>query len=257
MAASNRLKICTPFFQGISQETEASVKALQATGIACEWETSQTTYIARGRNCCIVGGENSKVHPALPDFSHFLMLDSDIAFQPQQIFRLFKRDKDIVSGAYVSRSQPEAWTAGKWGEIPGDTRWIGKDQKGCVEVEWCGAGFLLIKREVLEALEFPWFRHLVRHIDTQGEAHAIECGEDQGFCNMAIEAGFKVWLDCDCQVQHLVDRQQAYGARQQAPGGGIDKLLLGIHKQLNGIGRDVEVLEEVIKAMAAQLAERG
>jgi GT2 family glycosyltransferase len=59
--------------------------------------------------------------------------------------------------------------------------------------DWVGAGALLVRRRVLEALSpGPWFVS-----DATGE------NEDLAFCARARSAGFAVWLDGRVEVPHL------------------------------------------------------
>lgn len=59
-------------------------------------------------------------------------------------------------------------------------------------IDGAGAGILLIKRHVLEALEWPWFKC---HERSAG-------GEDFYFLEKAKAAGFQAWGDLSVQCQH-------------------------------------------------------
>ena len=65
----------------------------------------------------------------------------------------------------------------------------GKD--GAIPVVSAGAGGIVIKRKVVEALQDPWF-------ERQGKV-----GEDHLFCKKAREAGFGVYAALDVPIDHL------------------------------------------------------
>src|SRR5208283_5741689 len=62
-----------------------------------------------------------------------------------------------------------------------------------VEVDACGAGFLLISREALLKIGAPWFQ--------QTQAY----GEDFFFCAKAASVGLKVYVDTRVKCLHMTD----------------------------------------------------
>jgi len=80
-----------------------------------------------------------------------------------------------------------------------DDKYIEHGGKGIQEVAWTGAGLIMIKREVVESLLFPWFRHKWMRTDTE----AWQTPEDVGFCLYAREHGYKIYLDHSCKINHL------------------------------------------------------
>lgn len=116
-------------------------------------------------------GRNSLVNMFLKtDYTHFFFIDSDIAFDAEEAIKMLTADKDVLCGAYPRkyldwRNIREA--AIKGGSIQDmksealqhvvnfidDDRRPPIDKQGCVEVEYSGTGFMLIKREVFETLK--------------------------------------------------------------------------------------------------------
>ena len=128
--------------------------------------------------------------------THLLFVDSDnVPFDnPLPMVEL---DLDIVGGVYpMWRIDHFEWLAmekqkdGHYKTIPGDKR------KGVVEVDGLGAGCMMIKREVLEALEAP-FKDKIRPDGTR------EVGHDYYFCERAKAKGFKVYANWDVLVDHV------------------------------------------------------
>ena len=90
------------------------------------------------------------------------------------------------------------------------------------EVDAVGFGALLMKMDVLDGMEFPWFKF-------------DDCGEDIYFCVRAKEHGFKVWLDPTYVLghigepniigkaefdKHMAENEAEYGERKRIPLGG-------------------------------------
>jgi hypothetical protein len=120
--------------------------------------------------------------------SHVLFIDSDMRFPSDTLERLLKHDVDIVGANCVQRTQKQ-FTARKNGEFVSS---IGKT--GIEEVDTLGFGVTLIKAEVFEKMEEPWF-----HTPFDGNKHV---GEDVYFSTMAGKNGYKIYIDHDLS-QHI------------------------------------------------------
>ena len=127
--------------------------------------------------------------------SHILYLDSDMRFPPDTLNRLLARDKAIVGSNAVTRKGFIRPYAGGFDGLPV----YSNGKSGIEKVMTVGAGILLIRREVFEAMKKPWFM-----FPWMGErlGHG---GEDAYFCRMAAEAGFDTWIDHDLtqEVRHI------------------------------------------------------
>ena len=89
-------------------------------------------------------------HPA--NYTHFLYGDDDNVPEKDALVRLLETGEPVISGLYVTRSgkpEPVAYRM----DATGHLACISGYRKGdVVEVEGAGAGFLLVKREVLEKI---------------------------------------------------------------------------------------------------------
>lgn len=151
-----------------------------------------------------------------PHSEWLLFVDSDMLPPPDTVPRLLSHDVDIVGGLYVSRYPPLKAEAGhltgtlsapedplKPTEVPEfpykeldlETEITG----GLVEVDFIGAGCLLIRRHVLEAVGSPWF---VQN-DGRYNAHTSGEAEDFNFIARAKTAGFRVYCDTGLHCGHL------------------------------------------------------
>ena len=150
---------------------------------------------------------------------YFLWLDSDMRFPKETIGHLIARDKPIVAANYATRRMPVKPVAmmdekGKIGRV-----YTAPDSEGLQPVDYVGMGVLMVKREVFEKMEQPWF---AIPYSTKGD-HYI--GEDVFFCTKAREAGFEVLVDHDLShhVKHIgtfeYSHEGAWGMKEQLEGG--------------------------------------
>ena len=128
--------------------------------------------------------------------SHILFIDADMRFPKDSIRRLLAWDADIVASNYSTRKlplQPVAFKDDTTSERVHTEEW----SSGLQEVAAIGMGLMLIKAEVFQKMEKPWF-----HIHYQ---NGVYSGEDIWFCRSARETGFKVMLDHDIShhVRHI------------------------------------------------------
>lgn len=136
------------------------------------------------------------------EYDYMMWIDSDVQYKPRDVYQLIEDDKDIVTGL-VPIGLDERVAVGKYilsedgkpgmAYVKGTVDWT-----GLAEMDFCGFAFVLIKRGVFEAIEYPWFQ-TVRV--TYG-GHDINTSEDVGFCYRAKLAGFQVWADPRVRVGH-------------------------------------------------------
>jgi hypothetical protein len=154
------------------------------------------------RNYC-VSGKNYSRFQKMP-FDYYLSVDADISFTLDKVYDLIKCDKRVVSASYLRRSVEfkNRIVAGNWTEKPGltsDDKFLPDIRAGLQLVDWVGMGCCLIKREVFESLEYPYFRHDI--IDNAaGERFILT--DDIGFCKILGENGILVYVDTNCTVNH-------------------------------------------------------
>ena len=139
--------------------------------------------------------------------------DSDHVVQPDTLARLLDTRLDVVSAFYVGRASrgvdvdghrlehefaPEAGVVGGSTLDPTRRNMIARlqqsfEQGAVCEVEWAGAGAMLVQRHVLEKVSPPWFYR------------RAEGGEDEDvwFCEKVRAAGFKVHVHCGARVGHM------------------------------------------------------
>jgi hypothetical protein len=122
--------------------------------------------------------------------THMLWLDSDLKFPENALFRLLNWDKPVVGCNYPHRRFPIRHTAfkivGKGHDREADVMCRTTDDKsGLEEVEGIGFGMLLMRTNVLDQIERPWFEM------PEG------VGEDICFCRKLTAAGIPIYCDHD------------------------------------------------------------
>ncbi|CAK0764356.1 hypothetical protein CCP3SC15_300017 [Gammaproteobacteria bacterium] len=216
------VKICTVFYNEWQQDPvtgiitpndpalpiEESIAALRSDAFTWQWRRARATYIHKGRNSLINLGQKNRLEQIPPEtFTHYLFIDSDVhGFEYGQIDRLLNYNLPIVSGAYLERKNQECFCAGRFPKPPKDQgEFTPATSTGLKNVDWVGAGFLLIKREIFERLKYPWFRFgEVYYTDDTKRRCILEEPEDLTFCRKARAAGYSIYLDCDCRIEHAL-----------------------------------------------------
>lgn len=143
--------------------------------------------------------ENQLVKDFLDDksFTHLFMTEMDMVLPYYTIVKLMELDKDMASGVYFLRaSRPEFLGKPCLYKRPAMLH-VNKVEEGNpyaqsqvglfpttepFRVDCSGVGCVLIKRNVLETLQYPWF-----------DLSATKYGSDMYFYKHAADAGFELW----------------------------------------------------------------
>ena len=146
-------------------------------------------------------------------YDYLMWIDSDIVFKLENIVRLLSHKKDIICGLYFAKSPPHFAVAGFYDldKICNGFPKLTKEQiesKQVVEVDWAGCGFLLMKREIIEKMEYPWFDMRVIDLKKPEERSGgfkIKkeiLSEDISFCTKMKEVGYKIFADTSILLKH-------------------------------------------------------
>jgi len=205
------IKICTPIYSDITDQHKLSlVEMTNEKLVDFEYVQCRSCLPALARNTMVNEGKSTLIKQQLTSkYSHYLFIDYDIEWTSEVIIKLLSLGLPIVSGAYVSRSNNRCYQAGAYSMVagnPGDLIPLNAP-KGIYKVSWVGAGFLLVSKEALEVMEYPWFRHVTipymhKREDGMIECHQFECNEDVGFCMVSKAAGMDVYVDTSAFVNH-------------------------------------------------------
>lgn len=121
----------------------------------------------------------------IPKPTHILFFDSDVVPRPNTLEKLLLHDKDIVAGVYPMLLRGKlCWSVSRE-ELFKPVRWLPDNPFKAIS---CGCGVILIKYQVFEKLEWPYWKNVY--------APGIKVmQEDIYFCEKARTAGFDIWCD--------------------------------------------------------------
>lgn len=137
------------------------------------------------------------------DATHLFFIDADTVPPPDALDKLLKADKDIISGLTPiiehdpNRANDSSGFYKKWNCVGEDDQLL-KPNMGIVPIKGAGGSCILIKREVFEGMEYPWYKFATE--DDNGKK--VEISEDIYFVIMAISKGFKPFADTSVIAKH-------------------------------------------------------
>ena len=144
------------------------IKHLGNKGFTVKFCNTYSRNIYEVRNKCLLGkpedGKDQKVFDGL-EYDYILWLDDDVIFSPSDFDKLYKEDKDVMSGLYLMSNNTHFAAVEFWDEeyfkSNGSFEFLHKTDIRTrllpFKVEYVGFGFLLIKRGVFEQISYPWF----------------------------------------------------------------------------------------------------
>ena len=115
--------------------------SLLARNQGIEWTVDtmvNESLIPRGRNNLVA----KFLHNTTA--THLMFIDADIRWHPEYVFKMLNANKDVICGLYPMKSIPPRFVINA---LPG-----GAKEGDLEEVATAGTGFMLIKRECLEAM---------------------------------------------------------------------------------------------------------
>lgn len=131
----------------------------------------------------------------IPPPTHILFIDSDVLPRKSTLEKLLELDKDIVTGVYpMTTSGGLFWSVSR--EEPFEAVAINELPTNPFKVKFCGFGVVLVRFEVFEKLEWPYW-------DNEFKPGTIVKGEDIYFCEKARKAGFDIWCDPKVKCNHI------------------------------------------------------
>ena len=170
-----------------------------------------------------------------PTATHFLFVDADIGFEPDQVFRLIESGADMVAGVYpikrVNWEKAQRAIETKRTDLPSasldyvleinDPDHVAV-VNGFTRVRYAGTGFLMIRRHVFEKMcahpAYASLQFLREHsLDAlSGSANRFalfECmidpatgtylSEDFAFCKRWTDIGGEIWADLESRLDHV------------------------------------------------------
>lgn len=135
--------------------------------------------------------------------THIFSVDDDMVFPPETLTKMIAHDKEVVGVVAHSRSLPPMPVVEFLDDEEKSTadRLLGKHDipEELFEVKAVGGGVNLIKTEVFEKIEKPWY-------DTETHEFGMtKMGEDSWFCRQVRKAGITIYCDPTITIGHIGD----------------------------------------------------
>jgi hypothetical protein len=216
------LAVGTPMYGGwcCSEYT----KAMLSLKGSMEAYKHEMTGIFVGNESLIQRARNKIAHIFLEttNASHLLFMDADQSFEPADIVKLIKADKDVIAGIVPMKGiNWDRIRVAVRNDVAQLDRMAGifnirtmpghnmLDKFQPFQVQYAGTGYMLIKREVFELL----YPKVASYTDRGGakiknyfSAEIIGeelLSEDFHFCHLLRENGGTVWAAPWCEVEHF------------------------------------------------------
>jgi hypothetical protein len=235
MSKTPSLFVATPMYGGMCIGNYAA--ALMQLPLKLSAAGMKMYYTYMMNESLITRARNSLAYDFLAsDATHLLFIDADIGFRPDDIPEMVRRDVDICCGLYpkkeihwqrvadaVARGVPTPELKEHTGtfvvNLVNNERTEVKMNE-LLEIDNGGTGFMLIKREVFEALadKVPEYNNdMYLAVDTERKPKIIKeffatsidpesnnrlLSEDYHFCKLARKHGFKVHAAPWVQLSH-------------------------------------------------------
>ncbi|MDW6024108.1 hypothetical protein SAZ10_20375 [Mesorhizobium sp. BAC0120] len=229
--------ILTPCFGGLVT-AEYATSALKLTGAMIARGMTGRINLWPGSSL-ITQTRNDALAYFLSDSSltHVIWIDADIGFEPDSALRLLLTDKDVVAGAYpqkrfwpvsqdlYARLTPRERVAAQLRypvnglKADGSMLPLQVDEDGLLEVTEAPAGFMCIRRTVLEKMitAYPTLKyvpdgppdpvkeaHCYRFFDVMVEPETNRyLSEDFAFCRRWRDLGGKIFIDTTACLRHV------------------------------------------------------
>lgn len=131
-----------------------------------------------------------------PELSHLFFIDSDTTPPPDSLEKLVAMNAPVASGVYHIPTE----TGLKWAvlnRIDGNYKMLPEKQLPAAPfiADAAGAGCLLVRRNVLEEVPWPWFRWIERKDGTQ-------LSEDVYFCKKLNRRNIRIAIDPSVRCIH-------------------------------------------------------
>lgn len=156
------------------------------------------------KNSCLGGridkGKSQKPFQEQIEYTHICFINSNMIWGPEALRELLLLEKDIVSAIYTGYNEKVINAVKKcdFSQLLNQKplnfieKESIKEEKDLVEVEYTAMNFILIKRQVIETLEYPWFR--CETFQLSDEISDI-LPEQFYFCKKVRENNFKIFID--------------------------------------------------------------
>jgi len=204
------LMIVTPgrsMLRGYVECLLATAAYLAEKNITFGWSSKYSSNVYDSREISLSGTYENDISHSLPfggeiTYDKILWIDSDILWSPEDAYKLYISDKDVISGVYFQAN----------GEIMAFTELFGapltmaniKGKTEPFEIYAAGFGFVCFKQGVFESLSRPWFQMVSGTKVMNGvEVTLPIMGEDLSLFHRVKQLNYSIWLDPSVMAGHV------------------------------------------------------
>lgn len=220
------LMVATPCRAKPHMAHMAAVMDLQSEAskrVGCfSWITSAARTVPEARSELVRIALDER--EAVPDVTHLLFVDADMAFESRTVFEMLDLDVPLVGCAYAGRGTDARNLRLLFRPLEDDPDALVPDEKGCVRVRSLGLGLMLIRRDVMTKM-VEHYRPELSHLDGEGQRMLVDVfhepiedgklyGEDFVFCERWRRIGGEVLCYVDANVVHFLEIPFAVNAKQ-------------------------------------------
>jgi hypothetical protein len=211
--------------------TQMAISSLMSKGksVAIQHSISNNIYLVR--NGCLGSNKMDKGQKPFggKDYGHLVWVDSDNFISPEIIERLISHNVDVVGAWYGQKAGPITEDSMvTCGEVDieyfkeehkqliiqplksynlrhynaEDIRLLPRNGKGLLEVGYLGLGCVVMKKGIMESLDFPWFKSWVLEYEKEGKIVRELVTDDLGICLRLRDKGFNLFIDPEVRVGH-------------------------------------------------------
>ena len=203
--------ICTPCHSG-KVDLHYHISLALAGGYLAQHGVDYTLDYNMGMSIDVARSQMASTFlQKMPECTHLLFIDDDMAFSADLPYRLLQENVDVVAVPYRRKHKSVRFNIRhgvRVKTIQGRPYMIG--------VESIATGMMLIRRNVFEKLApvtpryryndsgdggWLFFRHQL--VDDEMVGGITYMGEDYWFCKQAREAGFDIWAYVDEDLAHI------------------------------------------------------
>lgn len=189
-------------------------QSLRERGIEFLLKQRYSSMVHYARMACLDGdaifGEKQQPFQGRIPYDYAMWIDSDIDFRPEQFYMLLEADRPITSGIYKMQSE-QTGNVHYAGRVSGQGDFLTEEYmkregtEDClVHADFAGMGWMLVRRGVMESMEYPWFRSITVREQKQDMPYPTTelQSEDVYFCRRANSLGHQVFMHTGCRVGH-------------------------------------------------------
>lgn len=182
-----------------------------------QWGYTSTISPEMSRNTLI----EDHIHNNVQEWTHVYFVDTDVVPQTYCLENLLALDADVCVGVYPLFLLEHGFN---WSVTDMDRNVYPMDKnlpneglpEKPFETRSAGAGCLLVRREVLEDIGWPYFK-MIYQPKWENNGNAIKSMEDMYFFDKVLDAGYKIIVDPNeiCKHYNSIDLLSAFRGTQE------------------------------------------